>query len=76
MASQTQPLNEKLKNLGFARGNRMRLHGEMFEIAGEPIVVTETLVLVDAIEMASAKPRRLRVPLPVLRMASGAKEAS
>jgi len=53
MPRQTRHLNEKLKNLGFAHGNRLRLYGEIFEVASEPIVVTETVVLVDAIEARS-----------------------
>jgi hypothetical protein len=76
MTSQTRPLSERLKNLGFAHGNRMRLYGEIFEMASEPIVVTETLVLVDAIETTSGTHRRLRIPLPILRMASESQKAA
>ena len=76
MPSQTRHLNEKLKNLGFAHGNRMRLYGEIFEVASEPIVVTETVVLVDAIETRSGSLRRLRIPLPFLRIASENKKAA
>ena len=76
MTSQTTPLNEKLKTLGFTRGNRLRLYGEIFEIASEPDVVKETLVVVDAIEVRSGSLRCLRIPLPILRMASESKKAS
>ena len=76
MTSQARPLSERLKNLGFAHGNRMRLYGEIFEMASEPIVVTETLVLVDAIETTSGTHRRLRIPLPILRMASESQKAA
>jgi hypothetical protein len=76
MPSPTQPLNEKLKTLGFTPGNRMRLYGQMFEIASEPTVENETLVLVDAVEIRSGTPRRLRIPLPILRMASHSKRAA
>ena len=31
----------------------MRLYGEQFEVAGDPIVITDNLVLVDAIEVKS-----------------------
>jgi hypothetical protein len=76
MPRQTRHLNEKLKNLGFAHGNRLRLYGEIFEVASEPIVVTETVVLVDAIEARSGSLRRLRIPLPILRIASENKKAA
>ena len=52
----TQPsLTVRLKSLGFTPGNKMRLYGEKFEIAGEPIVVNDNEVLVDAIEVKSVK---------------------
>ena len=76
MAIRNQPLNEKLKHLGFAPGNRMRLYGEIFEMANDPIVVNESLVLMDAVETRSGEHRRLRIPLPVLRMASESKKAA
>jgi hypothetical protein len=69
-------LNEKLKDLGFAPGNQMRLYGETFEIAAEPTVVNDNLVLVDAIEKRSGNLRHLRVPLPIVRIASESKKAS
>ena len=76
MPSQTQQLNEKLKTLGFAPGNQMKLYGETFEIASEPMVENETLVLVDAIEKRSGKLRRLPIPLPILRIACESKKAA
>jgi len=54
----------------------MKLYGGTFEIASEPIVENETLVLVDAIEKRSGKLRRLRIPLPILRIASESKKAA
>ena len=67
---QTQPsLTARLKKLGFALGNQMRLYGEKFEIAGEPIFISNDEVLVDAIEMRSGTLKRMRIPLPVLKMA-------
>ena len=66
----TQPsLTVRLKSLGFTPGNKMRLYGEKFEIAGEPIVVSDDEVLVDAIEVKSGKVKRMRIPLPVVKMA-------
>jgi len=48
MPSQVPALTARLKSLGFTLGNRRRLYGEMFEMAGDPIIVNDTLVLVDA----------------------------
>jgi len=48
----------------------MRLYGQMFEMAGDPIIVSATLVLVDAIETKSGERKRVRIPLPILKMAA------
>lgn len=63
-------LTSRLKALGFTLGNGMRLYGEMFEMAGDPVIVNDTLVLVDAIEMKSGERKRVRIPLPVLKIAA------
>ena len=68
--NQVPALTSRLKSLGFTLGNRMRLYGEMFEMAGDPIIVDETLVLVDAIQTKSGERRRVRIPLPILKMAA------
>lgn len=68
-------LSEKLQSLGFARGNQIRLYGRKFEIVSEPIVVTRSLVMMDAIDAASGKLERVRIPLPVLKTA-GASQAA
>ena len=48
----------------------MRLYGENFEIAGEPIVISNDEVLVDAIEVKSGTVKRMPIPLPVLKVAN------
>ncbi len=60
----------ELKRLGFAQGNRMRLYGEEFEFLSGPIVVGENLVLMDATEKRSGQSRRVRIPLPIVKMAN------
>ena len=70
MPNKVPALISRLKTLGFTLGNRMRLYGEMFEMAGDPIIVNDTLVLVDAIETKSGERKRVRIPLPILKMAS------
>jgi hypothetical protein len=59
----TEPLSKRLRSLGFARGNQMRLYGRKFEIVSEPVIIARNLVTVDA------KLERVRIPLPVLKTA-------
>jgi hypothetical protein len=59
-----------LKRLGFTTGNQIKLYGEVFELVSEPIVVADNMVLVDATEKKSGQPRRVRIPLPIVHMAS------
>lgn len=65
----TEHLCQKLQSLGFARGNQMRLYGRKFEIVSEPIIVSRHLVMMDAIDAASGRVERVRIPLPVLKTA-------
>lgn len=69
MTREPMTLIMRLKGLGFTQGSQMKLYGENFEMAGEPMVVTDDVVFVDAIEKKSGKLRRIRIPLPILKMA-------
>jgi hypothetical protein len=66
----------RLKNLGFTTGNQNRLYGEEFELLSEPIVIEDHLVFVDATEKWSAQLRRVRIPLPIVHMASNDRKAA
>jgi hypothetical protein len=68
--NQPGSLIARLKGLGFAQGNQMKLYGETFEVAGEPVAVSQDVVLVDAIEKKSGQLKRVRIPLPILKMAA------
>jgi hypothetical protein len=57
---------------GFTSGNQMNVYGEKYEMAGEPVVITYDLVLVEAIGWRSQQLRRVRIPLPILRIATRA----
>ena len=46
----------------------MRLYGKEFQIVSDPIVVSENVVFVDAIEKTSDRPRRVRVPSTIINM--------
>ena len=63
-------LCQRLQRLGFTAGTQMKLYGEIFDFLSEPIVLTDDVVLVDAKEKKSGQTRRVRVPLPIIHMAS------
>jgi Fe2+ transport system protein FeoA len=69
-------LCEKLKRMGFAQDKQLKLYGEVFELLGDPIVVGDELVLVDAIEKRSGQLRRIRIPLLIVNMANGGRVAA
>jgi len=62
-------MSEKLKRLGFSNASHMRLYGEEFELLSDPIVIEDDVVFFDAIERKSRQPRRVRIPLTIVRMA-------
>ena len=61
---------ERLKRLGFARQNQVRLYGSQFELISDPLIVDNDLVFVDAVEQKSGERRRVRIPLMIVRMAT------
>ena len=63
-------LCERLKQLGFARKNHIRLYGSQFELMGDPLVISDDVVLVDAVERKSGASCRVRIPLNIVRMAT------
>lgn len=72
MKEKQHALAERLKLLGFTKGNQMKLYGEVFELMSEPLVISEAVVLGDATEKKSGESRRVRIPMPVVNMASAA----
>ena len=65
-------VSTRLKRLGFTKGNQMKLYGEVFDVVGEPILLADEVVLLDATERKSGQLRRVRIPLPIVKMASAA----
>ncbi|MGA2857116.1 MAG: hypothetical protein ABSE40_09610 [Candidatus Sulfotelmatobacter sp.] len=63
-------LCERLKRLGFSRANQIKLYGAQFELVGDPLVMGDNVVFVDAIEQKSRQLRRVRIPLNIVRMAT------
>ena len=63
-------LCERLKQLGFSRQNNVRLYGSQFELMGDPLVISDDVVLVEAVERRSGESCRVRIPLNIVRMAT------
>lgn len=68
MTTQQILLCERLKKMGYAQGNRVRIYGEEFDLISDPVSMVDHLVFVDGIERKSGDVRRVRIPLPIVRM--------
>jgi len=58
---------ERLKSLGYAHPNRIRMYGEEFELTSNPIP-DENGFVIEAISRKSGLARKLRIPLSILQM--------
>ena len=72
MTDKIVSLSERIKRLGFARQNQVKLYGAIFEIVSDPIVMGDKLVFIDGIEKKSGILRRIRIPLPIVLVAKQA----
>ena len=63
-------LSERLKQLGFSRNSQIKLYGSQFELVGDPLVISDDVVFVDALERKSGQSCRVRIPLNIVRMAT------
>jgi hypothetical protein len=70
MSQQQIRMCEKLKRLGYGQNSQIRLYGDMFDLTSDPVVITDQLVVVDAIEQKTGRTRRIRIPLNVLNIAN------
>ena len=70
MTSQVKHVCERLKKLGFARENRVKLYGQEFVLTSDPIVSEHEVIFVDAIERKSQEQRRIRIPLSIVKIAT------
>lgn len=69
MAQQaTAEICEKLKHLGFARSNHIKLYGEQFQLLSDPFP-HESGIAVEAVRSDGKAPRMVKLPLPILKMA-------
>jgi hypothetical protein len=69
MSERQVKLCEKLKRLGYGQNSQIKLYGDKFDVTSDPVVIAERLVVVDAIEQKTGRPRRIRIPLNILNMA-------
>ncbi|MGD1078748.1 MAG: hypothetical protein ABR881_10555 [Candidatus Sulfotelmatobacter sp.] len=60
-------VGERLKALGYAHPNRIRMYGEEFDLTSNPIP-EENGFAIEAISRKSGLARRLRIPLSILQM--------
>jgi hypothetical protein len=72
MTDKQSKVSTRLKRLGFDKGNQVKLYGEVFDIVGEPILIADEMIFLDATERKSGQLRRVRLPLPIVKMASAA----
>lgn len=70
MTSAQVRLCERLKRLGFTRENQIKLYGSQFDLVGDPLVMSDNAVFVDAVEQKTGQLRRVRIPLTVVKMAT------
>lgn len=76
MSDRQLKICEKLKRLGYGRNNQMRLYGDQFDLTSDPIMISDDLVVVDAVEKKSGRARRIRIPMNVVSMADQEKGAA
>ena len=66
---------ETLKSFGYRAGARMRLYGEELQITSEPYFEGEHIVVRATSTRAQNAERTVRIPIPIILMASNAKVA-
>jgi hypothetical protein len=63
----------KLISLGYARSNRVRLYGQEVQLISDPFPHKEGGIAVEVVAKSESVSRTLKLPLPVLRVASNKK---
>jgi hypothetical protein len=76
MPKEHATLCEKIRRLGYARNNQVKLYGEVFDLVSDPVSVGDNFVFVDALERKSGRVRRVRIPLTVVHMAQQDRRAA
>jgi hypothetical protein len=56
--------------LGFSRNTQIKLYGAQFELVGDPLVISDEVAFVDALERKSGQACRFLIPLNIVKMAT------
>jgi hypothetical protein len=76
MSERQARLCDKLKRLGYGQNSQIRLYGDKFDVTSDPVMISEHLVVVDAVEQRTGRSRRVRIPLNILNMADQEKKTA
>jgi len=68
MSPRQTALSERMRRLGYARNNQVKLYGRVFELLSDPICLGENLMFVDAWDLTSHMKTRIRIPMTALRL--------
>ena len=69
LLSRNDELCERLKALGYAHRQRIRMYGEEFDLTSNPVANGNGFAI-EAISRKSGNARMLRIPLSILQMIS------
>lgn len=76
MSERQSKMCEKLKKLGYGQNSQIRLYGDKYNVTGDPVIISDNLVVVDAVETKSGRARRVRIPLNVINIALTEKKSA
>lgn len=76
MSERQAKMCEKLKRLGYGQNSQIKLYGDKYDVTGDPVVITDNLVVVDAVETKSGRTRRVRIPMNILNIAWQEKQSA
>jgi hypothetical protein len=74
-SAELQEICDRLKNIGYAMYNRIRMYGEEFEVISNPYPDGKG-ISVEAVSKRENRARVLRIPLPVLQTVTRGKAAA
>ena len=70
MTSDQGRICERIRRVGYSRGSQVNLYGQVFELLSDPFVIGDGPIFLDGIEQKSRRICRVRVPWPVVQMAT------
>lgn len=62
-------ISEMVRLLGYARNNRVRLYGEVFDLVSDPVRIGENLIFVNGKQVKSGHVTRVRIPESIVETA-------